>query len=498
MAAIDQHDLAHDHLLSTVQGNILKGHGRNHTANIFIEFHADHVQAARDWLTTFAADTVTSAKLQLAQTERFKQHKVSGGLFAGLYVSWAGYDYFDVKQRPEGPDSAFALGMKNAKLEDPPVSKWEATFQDLSIHVMVLLAHHDKDELNAEVTSLLDAVRQLTLPASMPPDDIGRFLSEKIGVEYGNAIRNANGDGLEHFGYVDGISQPLFFLDEVRQDRELRAPNNAVEAWNPEADTALVLVPDHKDADTQGSFYVFRKLEQDVRAFKRAERELALKLGFVDDQLELAGAMLVGRFEDGTPVTMSGADGMIRSGSANNFDYAGDAQAMKCPFHGHIRKTNPRGAGVPGVSKEADKQRVMARRGIPYGQREVGTEFDCAPEQLPTGAGVGLLFQSFQADLGRQFEFIQKMWANNVEFPLLNPQVTGLDPLIGQGQSAGARDFVWPNHYDAAPGQTTTLSFPQLVTMKGGEYFFAPSLTTLKSFGADPDAVVPAAAIDGS
>ena len=484
MTAIDQHDTINDDLLSTVQGNILKGHGRDHTANVFLEFHADQTAAARAWLQQFAANKVTSAKQQLAQTARFKQHKIAGGLFTGVYISWAGYDYFGVAlaQRPETETSSFALGMRGAQLEDPPEAEWDPTFREANIHLMVLFGHDDKVELSKAVASLIGDVRALTLPPNLAANDIARYSSDKIGIEYGNALRNANGDGLEHFGYVDGISQPLFFKDEVEQEIKDRIPNNLAVAWDPEADISLVLVPDHSGADTRGSFYVFRKLEQNVRAFKRAERVLALGLGLPEDELELAGAMLVGRFEDGTPVTISGDDGMIGSGSVNNFDYSQDAQAMKCPFQGHIRKTNPRGAGVGGVSKDDDKRRIMARRGIPYGMREVSTEFDCQPEQFPDGGGVGLLFQSFQASLADQFEFIQKSWANNVGFPLLNPDPTGLDPLIGQGGATGARDYVWPNNHDAPPGQTTTLTFPQLVTMKGGEYFFAPSLPTLRAF----------------
>ncbi len=36
-----------------------------------------------------------------------------------------------------------------------------------------------------------------------------------MAIEYGSIIRNANKDGIEHFGYVDGISQPLFLKEEV-------------------------------------------------------------------------------------------------------------------------------------------------------------------------------------------------------------------------------------------------------------------------------------------
>jgi deferrochelatase/peroxidase EfeB len=198
--------------------------------------------------------------------------------------------------------------------------------------------------------------------------------------------------------------------------------------------------------------------------------------------------MLVGRFEDGTPVTLSDEEGMIGAGAANNFNYQADADGLKCPFHAHIRKTNPRGSGGsppgtpadPGANLEFDKGRVMARRGIPYGMREVTTEFDCEPEQVPTDGGFGLLFQSFQADIEMQFEFIQKQWANASRFPFSNPAgASGVDPLIGQATSATERDFNWPAGH-GVPGPIPH-SFASFIKVRGGAYFFAPSLTTLAS-----------------
>ena len=43
-----------------------------------------------------------------------------------------------------------------------------------------------------------------------------------------------------------------------------------------------------------GSYFIFRKLEQNVRRFKEGEEQLASDLGLVDEDRERAGAMLVG------------------------------------------------------------------------------------------------------------------------------------------------------------------------------------------------------------
>ncbi len=475
---IDQNDLKFDDLLSNLQGNILKGHGRDHTANIFVEFDAAKLAAVRDWIHDFAEERVISAKQQLKENERFKRNQVSGGLFVGLYVTAKGYSYFQVAAAKRPSDASFAAGMENAALNDPPRSEWEPTFRDLNIHVMLLLAHDDKTILSVEAAKIISELRPLST------DD--PFVSSAIRIEYGNSIRNHNEDGLEHFGYVDGVSQPLFFKDENERFKATATPSTgATLAWNPFAPLKLVLVKDPSVTapDACGSYFVFRKLEQDVRAFKEAEEALANALSLVGEDRELAGALVVGRYEDGTPVTLTPKDGLIGSGAANNFNYDQDQAGLRCPFHAHIRKSNPRGTG--GAETPAgEKAHIMARRGIPFGLREVTPAIDSQPEQFPSGGGVGLLFQSFQANLSAQFEFIQKAWVNNGTFPFSNPAgPSGIDPIIGQSPTPvppADRAFQWPGTY-GQPGPTVAAGFASFVKMKGGEYFFAPSIDGLKS-----------------
>lgn len=475
---IDQNDLRFDALLSNLQGNILKGHGRDHTANIFVEFAADKLDAAREWIHDFAENRITSGKKQLKENERFKRNGVPGGLFAGLYVTAKGYGYFQVPDGKRPSDPSFRAGMENAGLQDPLKSEWEPAFRELNIHIMILLGHDDKGVLSVETAGMVKELRPLTT------DD--EFISSAIRIEYGNAIRNANGDGLEHFGYVDGVSQPLFFKDENELFAASATPSTGQTlAWNPFAPLALVLIKDPaaEATDACGSYFVFRKLEQDVRGFKQAEQLVASALQLEGEDRELAGALVVGRFEDGTPVTLTPGDGVIGSGAANNFNYDKDKAGLRCPFQAHIRKSNPRGTGNA-EPLAGEKAHIMARRGIPFGLREVTPAIESQPEQFPSG-GVGLLFQSFQANLSAQFEFIQKNWVNAPLFPFSNPpeippQKTGLDPIIGQGGTPDDRSYAWPAHYGKA-GAPVTESFAAFVKMKGGEYFFAPSIDGLKA-----------------
>ena len=152
-----------------------------------------------------------------------------------------------------------------------------------------------------------------------------------------------------------------------------------------------------------GSYSVFRKLEQDVKGFKQAEAKLATELGLQGEFWERAGAMLVGRFEDGTPVQLDDEEGLINNAVLNNFDYETD-KASKRPFHAHIRKVNPR-SGLLNGGMAAAKEHIMARRGITYGTRDDNPN-DGQVYNKPEG-GVGLLFMSYQASI-KSNELIEK------------------------------------------------------------------------------------------
>jgi Dyp-type peroxidase family len=451
--AIDQRDLNFNMLFENLQGNILKSHGRGNTHHIFLKFKPAEVESARGWIRKFAEEDITSCKTQLRETELYKRNGISGGIFFGFYLSAKGYQYFGHNTN-QFSDESFRKGMVVAGLNDPPKINWESGFQE-DIHAMVLIGDIEANRVGLAAKRIIAEVENF---------------AEILTIEYGKAIRNANGDGLEHFGYVDGISQPLFFKEEVDANLSIHLTPLV---FDPSAELDLVLVPDPFTTaeDAFGSYFVFRKLEQNVRGFKQAEEVLAKTLHLAEEGKERAGAMLVGRFEDGTPVTLAGEDGLIASGIMNNFDYSNDIEGAKCPFHAHIRKTNPR-------RSEDDKKHIMARRGITFGHRNVSTEIEPVTAQLPTG-GVGLLFMSFQKSITNQFEVIQKHWSNDADFPPENGNV-GIDPLIGQDGLGNISTGKFAKQHGVAASMETA-SFHHFITMKGGEYFFAPSLPFLRN-----------------
>ncbi len=71
---------------------------------------------------------------------------------------------------------------------------------------------------------------------------------------------------------------------------------------------------------------------------------------------------------------------------------------------------------------------------------------------------------------------MQRAWANNETFP---PK-TGYDALIGQAKNDGMLNITL--HSDSDKGLDPGLGqFRKSVTMKGGEYFFVPSISALKN-----------------
>lgn len=441
-------------LLNNLQGHILKHHGRTHAYHIFFQFKPNKVLSARKWLKSFAKK-VTSTSKQLTDADRRKEEpKFDGGVFQNLSLTHSGYVYLriDPNQIPSA-DSPFANGMKASqeKLKDTP-QDWDQGFQG-TIDAMIIVADDDSSNALAAHDEIIRGISPFSTVAH---------------VQKGKILRNEHGLGIEHFGYVDGISQPNF----------LATNDSPASQWDDNGaflSTVLVEEPNSTTPDAFGSYFVFRKLEQNVKEFKKTEKQLPkTKDGQGKDNDELTGALLVGRFEDGTEVVNSGAErGIIKpSQLINDFDYRDDASGLKCPFHSHIRITNPRAD----VSNDFAKSVRLTRRGIPY--NDIGRdEFDLEADQ-PTG-GVGLLFQCYQSKIESQFEFIQDRWSNQGNIGDGERRV-GQDAIIGQGGNATLKHL--PIQWGLPiPKPHEAFTFGQFVTMKGGEYFFTPSIPFLRN-----------------
>jgi Dyp-type peroxidase family len=394
--------------LGDVQGNVLTPHGRACSVHVLLAFEVG-AGAARRALADFAARAVVSEADELEERRP---------LFANVFLSAGGYRRLGLELPRE---RCFRGGMKAAALNDPPVSDWDAPYRH-QIDAVVLLAADDARSLAAP--------QRLLGPLADAAD--------VVGVERGEELPG----GIEHFGFQDNISQPLFYREDVDEAR-----GQGTGRWDASAPLGLVLVP---DGDGYGSYVVLRKLEQDVARFDQNARQLASALGV---ELALAEALIVGRFRDGTPVVLGDRPGL---GPVNDFDYGGDGRGTRCPFASHVRTVNPRGEFDP-ITDVPDRDRRIVRRSIPYGR--------------PGDRDVGMLFQCFQADIGEQFELMQVNWCNHPGFPRL---FTGADALAGQ-RNSWDRELAprWPRGW--GEDDRVAVNLAECVTMRGGEYLFAPS-----------------------
>lgn len=304
--------------------------------------------------------------------------------------------------------------------------------------------------------------------------------------------------GFEHFGFKDGISQPV--MRGTKRGKRKKATNAPGEFllgypddygytnYDPlvsqQSDPrGLLRVPKKKDikrgasADKRmlglnGTYLVVRQIEQRVAQFWNFAREAAAKN---DEPTVRFAAKLIGRWPSGAPlVTCSDADDPEsvegkKSKDLNIFNYLkDDPHGLLCPVGAHIRRANPRDSLGPQRSfalKSANHHRIL-RRGRTYGPR-------ASDKFKDDGESRGLFFICINSDIERQFEFVQQSWINNTVFGGLYCEV---DPITHVGH-----DRVLTLPTDPLRRQVNRLKKQEpFVKVRGGAYFFLPGIRALQ------------------
>jgi Dyp-type peroxidase family len=265
----------------------------------------------------------------------------------------------------------------------------------------------------------------------------------------------------EHFGYRDRITTP-----EIEGTGNVPTPGSgpAVKAGEfilgyPDEDGPQPKLPQPDILSRNGSYMAYRRLQQHVGAFRDFLREQG---GPSPEDQELLAAKLMGRWRSGAPLVFAPekddpaiADDPQRN---NNFNYATmDPQGYAVPLGSHIRRMNPRDTAAN------IQRRRMIRRGATYGP--------ALPEGAPEdGVERGIAAFVICASLVRQFEFAQNVWINDPNFQELGNEH---DPFVGAQD--GTFDFTIPKR----PIRKRIKGLPAFTTMKGGAYFFVPSIKAL-------------------
>ena len=268
-------------------------------------------------------------------------------------------------------------------------------------------------------------------------------------------------------GYKDGIDQPAIEGSGVDPLPGYGKPIKAGEfilGYAGEAGVPLPM-PQPDILGRNGTYVGFRKYQSRVGAFNRFLRAN----GSTEAERELLAAKLVGRWRSGAPLTLApdvdnaalGADPQRN----NNFDYANDARGRQAPFGCHIRRMNPRDTKLSRLT-DVNIHRII-RRGTTYGPPYDPDALSEEDDEVSRGA----IFLFISAKAMATIEFLQQEWINDGNFIGAGNE---RDPIIGL-QEEGAT-FTIPRD----PVRRRVHGIDTFNVLRGGEYFFMPSLSALK------------------
>ena len=342
-------------------------------------------------------------------------------------------------------------------------------------------------------------------------------------------LPTSNMGGREPFGFIDGISQPeidweqkrkvpingnqrrygnivclgeflLGYLNEYGRytGRPLLDPQDRASSELPAANDE----PEKKDLGRNGTYVVMRQLVQDVRGFWQfLNREVNSN---AEDRARLASRMVGRALADGLPLEplspypIEGVGETAREISQNQFTYDPDVDGVRCPLGAHIRRANPRNPDIPGNPQglvstllrtlgfggknirydlvASTRFHRILRRGREYGPSlAIERALDAPPPDEPER---GLHFLAINANIQRQFEFVQNAWLMRTKFDGLTEES---DPLLGnRAPIAGCpitNTFSIPQ--DGAV-RRRVMDVPQFITVRGGAYFFMPGISALR------------------
>ena len=461
--------------VNEVQGDVVPGFKTRHRR--FLVVQIDEPDVVRHGLSELVGLVTKCSEVQKFR-DQDQRAEAKAGPWLNIALSRTGLERLEIAPfgTPEQQQS-FANGIERAT---GPIETRLAADES---HMLFSIAADD-------CQVLIDAADKLT-------EYLGPQGMTVTAQYYGRAIISDDGHTRVPFGFRDGITQPGIEGIAGRQRDGLPPLTGNVPADRFVIDASVKgaeVGPDHN-----GSYMVFAKIEQLVDRFEEFCAESALRInadwGRNDVTPEAAAALMIGRYRDGTPVDLRTfpEKPKVAGGDLNGFTFDEDPYGRVCPLGAHIRKMNPR------TNKVGDAHRIL-RRGVPYGSE--GSEDE-----------KGLLFVCYQASLAAGFEYIHQRWANG----LISSAETGLngqlneraargesllnlnwhtlasdahvlpidappDPLIGLPGRVGTASFELPRP-GGQGGSTGLPLFNDWVRYRTGDYFFTPSVTTLRQWG---------------
>ena len=488
--------------VNNIQGNILGGFNKDYQALLFLEI--ENPNAFKQWLE-LQIDFVATASEVIAFNRLFKSSRKRRGREGTAKATWVNiaFSFEGLKKLTNDADSftdkSFKAGLaaKAPELNDPvdengkPIGWVVGGPDNGKTDVIFIIASDERADLLEEVSRILESVVAFTDGKGNAKSSGARITFFEEGANLPPPL-----SGHEHFGNLDGISQPGIRGKVSNNPKDLLTPRQNSENPNQGKPGQDLLWPGEfvfgyegqdNDAKTledskgevvsaglhwanDGSYLVFRRLRQDVYKFHKFLNDTA---AYLNTDPRKVSAKLIGRWPSGAPTVRTpekDAPSLGDNDDANNdFEFNGDdppkdnffkndvvppsndATGLRCPFIAHTRKTYPRndktpGGGGPGP-EEIDRSEVttqthrLLRRGIPYGPVSPSTPNNPLPD--PNFVDRGLHFLAYQTSIEDQFEFVTKLWVNNPDFSepaATNHKVDGKlplghDPIIGQSEN---------------------------------------------------------------
>jgi len=506
--------------LPDIQGNIIRAYGRfGFPKGRFFFLRIDHAARGRDFVGTITKKVTTSVSWGPPPKGVIPKPKAPINIaFTYQGLKALGLPTASLMGFPQ----EFIMGMKKRKAilgDDGPSDpeRWDKVWEKHEdVHVAISINGQTPEEKEQPplkyveeayqwVMSQIDASGGGVVLLTGHRGDDGQ---EDLPFQDASLLYDESGNIIakEHFGYTDGIGDPVFegqITEEyrvagrgklTREGGWARLATGEFLLGHPDEAHEYPPAPEPILLSRNGTFMVYRKLHQNVASFERlldAHAESFSGSGDREFDRELLAAKLSGRWRDnGAPIADT-PDAASKAAWDQRFyaaiaaedertvdkmlaDFRFDLMGYKCPIGAHIRRINPRGSlefgqdGAYDTPGALDDRRRILRRGLPYGVvRDPGCD----------DGNHGVIFMALNTSIERQFEFVQQQWINYAND---SKEGSDKDVLLGNHEAACPSKMVI--HADPKSGRPPYFvnEVPRLVETRGGDYFFIPSLTALR------------------
>jgi Dyp-type peroxidase family len=442
-----------------IQGFVLRGYNLPFARYLFLHF--EDIARARNLIGCLLPIVTTGQRWDGGKPQSTVNIAFTFRGLAALELPKATLISFPVEFQQGMKNRAAILGDTGANAPE----HWDTLWQGEKVHAWLAINAQSAEAIasrHAEIASLLEETHGAV---ELGVQDAA---SEQIG---GKPTTR------EHFGFTDGFGNPDY-LGVERSSQRGQGKLMPDGSWAPLATGELLLgyadeagelpvAPVPHILASNGAFMVYRKLHQNLATF-RAYLDAQAPL-YAGGKEKLA-AKFIGRWSDGTPLELSPDvpdASIVHDPNRNtNFTYGADPEGTRCPLGAHIRRVHPRDAfGFTG--RLIDRRRIT-RRGLPYGR------FAAEGEQVSDTEDRGVIFMALNASISRQFEFVQQQW---IDYG--NDAHLGNDKDMLMGNHGGRGKFVVQGDRNPANPPFVCGNLPNFVELRGGDYFFLPSITAL-------------------